>query len=364
MIKAKKEVNCRYCEKVCKSVAGRKLHVQRKHPGLAVVNADEDDIESGKKQEMPTDIITADCLPQLFQEIASKLIGDQCISCSIREELKTEDFSLMHPQMKIIVNSPSMEHLKKGKIENFYREFFGDVILGKNETIFPNLSNNTSTLVLSKLCDKLISQTKDVKETENINLGETMLLEKETMCLQYISGYVIHKLYNKLKYKQSNTNLDILDLLYSMKGTEEDLHKSKLIDTLNRGGLWAVKPDVEKVFLIAEIKFRSFSAKSPRLQNVDCFVKDLMNDYDLNTNFGNIIYQCETKVENESRKIVLFTMLELFVRVRTFSFARDQVELFKKNKFDARNKTSTSKKGLRKSLKRYCGEATSENTQK
>ena len=199
--KTKKEIKCRYCKKVCKSVAVRKLHVQRKHPGVAVDNAVEDDIELGKKQETTTNIITQSSLPQLFQEIASKLIGDQCISHSIRKELKGADFGIMNPEMILIVNNPSMAHLRKGKIEDFYRDFFGDIILDKNETIFPNLSSNTSTLILSKLCDKLICKTKEVKEIENCNI-ETMLSEKETMCLQYISGYVIHKLYKQLKYKK------------------------------------------------------------------------------------------------------------------------------------------------------------------
>lgn len=207
---------------------------------------------------------------------------------------------------------------------------------------------------------------KGSKKTENCDV-EIVLSLREILCLQYISGYVIHKLHNKLKYKQLKTkpdkaNIDVINLLYIMKGTEEDLQKSVLIKALDRGGLWAVKPDVEKIFLTAEIKFHSFSAKSPRLQNVDLFVKELMNDCDVNENFGNIVYQYQTKVENESKKIVLFTMLELHVRVRTISFARDQVELFKKDKIEARNtKAAMSKKGLRQTLKRYSGEVSTEN---
>jgi len=94
-------------------------------------------------------------------------------------------------------------------------------------------------------------------------------LEDRELCgLQYIAGYVIHSLYNKLMYKTSNPSQEVLSLLLALKGTYEDLKDAKLIAALTRGGLWAVKKDAAEIFIIAEKAFRRFTSVNKKLENV------------------------------------------------------------------------------------------------
>ena len=150
-----------------------------------------------------------------------------------------------------------MKFLKKGKVEMFYSEFFGDIVLS-NQEVYSRLSSHASSLLLSKLAEKLIYEIKSrgLDKTTDDTGNEQKFEDRELYGLQYIAGYVIHTLYNKLKYKTINPNQEVLSLLLTMKGTEENLNDAKLIVALTRGGLWAVKKEAEKIFVIAEKLFR------------------------------------------------------------------------------------------------------------
>ena len=91
-----------------------------------------------------------------------------------------------------------------------------------------------------------------------------------------------------------------------------------------------------------------------RLLGIDKLVTELLDNENVNSYYENLIYQTQIEAGKESRKIALFAMLELYVRVRVFSYAREKVEQLKRKKLqENKNKKTVSKKGLRKTLKNY-----------
>ena len=125
-----------------------------------------------------------------------KIINYRCVSSIIQEELKLIDYS--QANIEVLLQDSCMKKLKKGKVEDFYSNFYGNIILRKNKENFPMLTNSSSTLLLSKLSDKLIITTKEDKQEETVGFDILYTIaENEIGALQYISGYDIIKLYKR-----------------------------------------------------------------------------------------------------------------------------------------------------------------------
>ena len=107
--------------------------------------------------------------------------------------------------------SKNIKVLKKGKLEKLYADYYAQIVL-KNETIFSKFSNNASTLVLSKLIEMVVvDYEKFLKDaSESANTQEHQLAENEIYSLQYIAGYVIHKLHTRIDKKTHQEVISVL----------------------------------------------------------------------------------------------------------------------------------------------------------
>ena len=115
---------------------------------------------------------------------------------------------------------------------------------------YPNLNYDTAILVLKKLVDKLVAFRKERslpttnKEYEHI----TTLSNKETYGLLYIGGYVMHKLFEKMKnsksFEEPNVQMAI-SFLNAGKLNEDNNDDYKLFDEITRGGLWKISSPVK-----------------------------------------------------------------------------------------------------------------------
>ena len=117
-----------------------------------------------------------------------------------------------------------------------------------------------------------------------------------------------------------------------------------MIAALNRRGLWFIKSDFQEILVHVELNFRRFMGVHRKIANTDEFVIKNMQASRIQDLYDKLCWNVDCS--NENKKISLQSILELFVRVRMFSFARKKRE-------EAILKQNAKKKGLRTELKRY-----------
>ena len=108
-----------------------------------------------------------------------------------------------------------------------------------------------SCLLSTKVADSLIAFNKKERESTNTT---TILNERDIVGLQYLAGYVLHKLYRKHAKANTKESQQAKAILKAGK-LEESTHGAsiqKLITSLNRGGLWSVTMPAQRIFVKIE----------------------------------------------------------------------------------------------------------------
>ena len=241
--------------------------------------------------------------------------------------------------------------LKNGDLEKFYEKYYATVPV-KSTEFFTGLSRNAATLLSTKVADCLIAYCKRSKNSgDNSNPTTTVLSERERAGLQYLGGYVLHNLYKKHARTGTVESQQAMAILKASKLDCINNSKQKLISSLNRGGLWSITEPAQKIFVMAEHYFRQLTPKVAS-QGIDIVTITLKatSDSDVLSNYGLIITDAEIKPASHVIKDVLHGIMTLYVRVRSFSFAKDVIE-----KYKIRMK-QTKGKSLRKDISRSCHE--------
>ena len=166
--------------------------------------------------------------------------------------------------------------------------------------------------------------------------------------MSYVTGFVLQSLFRKSKnspHCNSPRSQELQFLLLSLKlaETEEDDY----IDSLSRGGLWAPNETIKTIAENVEITFRTHlkSQKSAQSIPTDKVVDHVLTMPVVQSLWESIIADLDSMISSECSKLALENFVKLYVRVRSFSHARDIV-----NKYKLKEKSS-KKKALRKELK-------------
>lgn len=170
--------------------------------------------------------------------------------------------------------------------------------------------------------------------------GVSELSEMERGPLSYIAGYVLSQLRNK----SSNDELQLL--LQSMMCPSSE---NTYIETRSRGGLVTPCNDLVQILEVAEIVFRQFTAKqSIVVKSIPCdkLCNDVLDPPLVKSLWDNILQGCGQELSKQTHKICLENIIMLYLKVRSFSYAKDYI-----SKFKIQQKTAKSK-ALRKELKR------------
>ena len=114
-------------------------------------------------------------------------------------------------------------------------------------------------------------------------------------------------------------------------GKEETVDASqKLVSCLSRGGLWAITKAAEKIFLQAEKYFRSSTCNGPILKiNIEKIRSESCSDLEIIAAYNTLLVNSELRIDKHVAKDVLQSILDLYIRVRSFSFAKDIVQRYK-----------------------------------
>lgn len=224
--------------------------------------------------------------------------------------------------------------------EKFYSSFYQSVVLNARK-YFKSLESPVCTLLATRLADKLLAHFNKPSKVQDI--PNKPITERETDALQYLSGYVIHALVRKV-YKfsdyKSTQSQNLLTLLYAAKS--DNISDQRLVASQTRGGLWSVTSECVQVFKFVEEEFRKITSAG-HVTKVDGkqISENLVQRVDIVSTFETMVHGCTNSISKETRICLLKKMIQLYLRVRTFSYAKDITR-----------SQAAKKKALRKDIKK------------
>ena len=182
------------------------------------------------------------------------------------------------------------------------------------------------------------------------------LSENEIHGLCYITGYILHKLFTKIKNSpkwNSGTNQQVISsLLATKENCEDNKDHHALMTKLNRGGLWFITDDMQSIMVIAEKYFRKGTKLLQKhLIEFNLICQDTTKDATVQLKWENICRSSELRIDNHVKKDVLVSIIDLYVQIRSFTYAKDIVQKLKLNQ-----KRTGKDKSLRKNMKQSCEE--------
>ena len=244
-----------------------------------------------------------------------------------------------------------------GDQEQFYKTY--RKVTKDCEDFDVKFGKNQARLFLHELSNVILSKLLSVSESESfLDTGNDFnLSEKEMAGLQYLSGYVFHKLFSKLRkskryYESFEVKLSC-DLLKAAKIDDEaGKEKRRLINIKDRGGLWTICEDGEQMFVELEKSFRKVTSGFKTKVDKDQLLIEAVNNTKILFHFQKLIERTEIHTEELATsdkfcvKKLLTKLLQLYIHVRMHSHAKDIKERMK-----VKNQQSR-KKSLRCELKR------------
>jgi len=282
----------------------------------------------------------------------AKIIDNKIYPKSVRDELGSYTLNTSNTTTEFYeIENIYKRLIKSGNAEKFYSSFYSRIVLNAAST-FDGLSRNAATLLSTKIADSMLAHSKEkvhVHVADNVIPDlQTKLSDEEIAGLQYIGGYVLHKLYNrqiKIGKPESEQSTSVLKA-----GKVEDhnaIENQKLTSSLNRGGLWAISKNAQLIFERTEHHFRVVTSK-PSLQRIDIstIVSISVCDIQVVSAYEAMLSDSELIIDNNIGKDVLHNIINLYVRVRSFSFAKDIIQ---KHKIKSKQMKA---KALRKDISR------------
>ena len=124
--------------------------------------------------------------------------------------------------------------------ERFYACCYSTIVLNAVK----GLTRNGATLLSRKVTNCLLVHSKEKIENHTSTCSLlTKLSSEEKAGLQYIGGYVLHKLHNKhVNTNKSSESKQAISILKAGKARDQDATQCQwLTSSLNRGGLWPLQ---------------------------------------------------------------------------------------------------------------------------
>lgn len=332
-------VVCELCHKKCKSKSGLKRHKTVKHKDTKDV---EKQNEGGQES-----YLTFVAYSSIVEKAKHKIADNKVYPKSIRDELRSYTYGLQEVTAGFCEIEDLYKRLiKSGNAERFYSSFYSTIALNAVKH-FEGLSRNTATLLSTKVADCMLAHSKEKIESMYTCTPLTKLSNEEKAGLQYIGGYVLHKLHTKHASKSSESEQAISILKAGKLEDQNAIECQKLTSSLNRGGLWAISKNAQSIFERTEHYFRDATSKS-NVQNIAyaSIISRSVHDVEVISAYNSMLSNSELLINSSVAKDVLHNIIQLYVKVRSFSFAKDIIQ---KHKIRLKQMKS---KALRKDISR------------
>lgn len=341
---------CTFCTKVCLSKGGLTRHIKSKHPDSHSQGAS---LPPSKVKAVES-ILPVDTFKSMLLKGCEKLAADECYPEEICNEFRSYS-SNIDPTTAYELIKPVVASFK-GDLEKFYPNFYK--IFADSKTPFNGLGLKTSRLLGFEVANHVIAHISGATVTNDMilfdeDISKLNFTEREMSIITYLSGYVFSTFYRRIRFSKSTKNKSspyheqCVSFLQAGKCTGESLSlpMHKHVDTLNRGGLWKVTEEVVAIFSVAEKQFLATTKNTTNRIDCKAIVDVLLRNSLILDSFSKIRGKSSTHVKKEIALNLLNDLLTLYIRVRSFSFAKDKVQASKiKSK-------ATKSRSLRTSIK-------------
>ena len=213
------------------------------------------------------------------------------------------------------------------------KNFYSTVVI-HSDTFLIGLEKPSSTLVAKRLADKLLAFYR--RPAAGPAPKPLSISQREMSGLQYyISGYVIGKILKKTKnqkdYKSKDSQAVITALSNMLTDNIDDQH---LIKALSRGGLKAVKFEIQSIFTEEKYRIETNSGVLVPKRKIDTkkMVACLLKNTDVRSWYSGVVSDSFANSSSEIKENLLEKMLKLYLRVRAFSTAKDTIQKYKNDK--------------------------------
>ena len=337
-IEGMKSFPCSQCEKVCKSKGGLTRHTNAKH-----------NLAASKQNSLPESFCEK-TVADMVETIKSKIINEKLYGTEINEIVK--NFSSTKALYDAVY--PMIEKFwRKSNQDQLFESFFG--LMPESCKLLDCQDSRAANLVMIHLPDYLVgfyhknkSQTTQTVGSEDsasqLSSGDGGINPAERGPLTYVAGYIVAKLFQTSK-KTKKPNEELQSLLQSMKS----LDQSSYISARTRGGLVNPSKDLVGVLEQAEYEFRQqVSERKSTLRKIpiDEICNATLKHPVVKSLWENIVLSSAVDLASATQKLCLENTIKLYIKVRSFSYARDYL-----TKYKIKEK-QTKQKALRKDLKR------------
>ena len=207
-----------------------------------------------------------------------------------------------------------------GDAEKFCSGFFSLLVVNVLPSKFdePFVTNT----LMSEVANLLLNHLSGVEDLD-VSKDPEPLSAKEEKSLQYLAGFILHKLYSKFLYsgKGRSTCQQIISVLQGCKVESDDTQT--LINVRDRGGLWRVNKQIERVFLQSELLFRARTVSFKTKLACEDLVEEILKDPSVLSNYNNVCLNASLEISKEVSFDLLEHLVTIYFRVRTFSYAKD-----------------------------------------
>ena len=124
--------------------------------------------------------------------------------------------------------------------------------------------------MLGELTNNILSYIQMLSGTDTQECEIDAISDKEKQGLQYLVGHIFHKFYKRFRSKKDWETVRIQELLSILKSTKiEEDDTQRLVNVKDRGGLWKVNNNTQKIFEICEIEFQRNKIKIMKYHKID-----------------------------------------------------------------------------------------------
>ena len=321
--------DCSLCAKKYKTASGLARHISQKHEGSS------------------SDLLfNKDTLTSLVSKAKEIIYDDLCWSTQQREIISK--FEHIEKEQSILfeeIYKICKDFNKNRNATQFFASYYANVA-SKSSIFFSNLPRASSTTLAIQLGETVLCHLTEKNSIDKPN--PSPITDREVDGLQYLSGYVIHKLLKKTKAKCNYNSVDNQAVIGILENAiQKDDSNQILVCVMNRGGLTAVTDNCQQLFHRVEEQFRC-ETEIKHLRKIDLqkITNHLLREVDIISLFDLICDKSGMNViQPEIKYNVLESMIKLYLRVRSFSFARDIT-----SKQNAEKKSKALRKEIKKSM--------------
>jgi len=338
-IHGEKSFPCAKCQKVCKSKGGLTRHTNAKHNEITV-----------EQVSLELALFCPDTVASIVESIKSQIVREKLYGSDMNDSVKTASssqalFDALFPLYSKFCRKKSQDQL----VESIF------ALMPESTRLLNCEDYKAANLIMINIPDHLVgfyntnrgrTDRLETAQTSEASRPNTQSLDKaERGPLSYVAGYEVSKLFQANKRKSGEHKEELNSLLQSMKSSGT----SSFIASRTRGGLVNPSENLVGILEEAEITFRQQVCESKlTLRNipVETICNLTLKSPKLKSLWENIVPTAGVNTTVQTQKLCLENLVKLYLKVRSFSYARDYL-----NKHKIKEKKN-NQKALRKDLKR------------